>query len=75
VVKTVKKSKLFTAGLTDKDNKRLKGYTHAYSFKQAMRNLGITHPKDRIEWVQDEVTGLKFTRQEWLQIARREKDN
>ena len=73
--KEVKKPKLFTAKLVTRDLKKSKvnGYTHAFSFKQAMRNLSFQYPaKDyQMESMKDEVTGLSFTRQEWMQIARR----
>ena len=73
--KEVKKPKLFTAKLVTRDLKKksVTGYTHAFSFKQAMRNLSFQYPaKDYlIDSVKDEVTGLQFTRQEWMKLARR----
>jgi hypothetical protein len=54
-----------------------KGYTHAYSFKQAMRNLSFDFPYP--EWVMQSMTNTvtqqRFTLEEWREASKYEPDN
>lgn len=75
-LKTKRKPKLFTAELTElPTRKKIKGFTHAYSFSQAMRNLGMRHPNTLIDKVTDTVTNVSFTRQQWIEATKYKRDN
>ena len=73
-----KKPVLYKAELTNlKTRQRIVKpvYTYAYSIKQAQRNFGITNPGCLIDKVTDTVTGIAFTRQQWIEATKHQRDN
>ncbi len=68
------KSILYEAEITDISSlpRHKLGFTHAYSFRQALRNLGIRYPypPNVIEKVTNTVTKQAFTKDEWLEATR-----
>jgi hypothetical protein len=66
---------LFTAELTNLDSKeKFTDFTHAASFRQALRYLGIKYPYPPylIDSVTNTFTSLKFTREQWIEATKYE---
>ena len=73
-----KKPHLFKADLTNLQTRQRLAkpvYTYAFSFKQAQRNFGITNPKCLIDKVTEVTTGQSFTRQQWIEATKHQRDN